>query len=321
LSDTKQLLVVHSSPHFHSSRSTSNVMLDVIIALIPALAVSVWLFGPRALIVTLICASVCVVAEYITRRILKRDNAIGDLSAVVTGLLLGFNLPPSIPFWMAGVGALVAIVVVKQMFGGLGFNFVNPALIGRIALIVSFPKEMSAFTAPFAWHGSADAVTSATPLGILNEGSGEALPSLADLFLGRHGGSLGETCALALLIGGIYLVVRRVISPVIPLCYICTTVFITTLFGQNPLVQLLSGGLILGAVFMATDYVTSPVTFSGKIIFAFGCGVLTAVIRLWGSMPEGVSFSIIIMNILVPYIERATQPVPFGVKREKEKRK
>ena len=306
-------LLVSPSPHLRRGDTTQRLMLDVIIALVPAAIASAILFGWRALLVLAVTVLSCVLSEYVCRKVMKRQNTIGDLSAVVTGILLAFNLPVGINLFMAAFGGIVAIVVVKQMFGGIGQNFVNPALTARIVLMTSFPTAMSAWTAPFAYTGvSADAVTTATPLAVLKGTAEGALPGYLDLFLGVRGGCLGEVCAAALLLGGLYLVARRVISPVIPLCYLGTVAVFTLVLGQDPLVHLLSGGLLLGAIFMATDYTTSPLTFKGRIVFGIGCGVLTVLIRVFGSLPEGVSFSIILMNILVPHIERLTRPRPFG---------
>ncbi len=310
---TNEKLLVSPSPHLRCGDTTQKLMLDVIIALIPAAIASVILFGWRALLVLAVTVLSCVLSEYVCRKVMKRDNTIGDLSAVVTGILLAFNLPVSINLFMAAFGSIVAIVVVKQMFGGIGQNFVNPALTARIVLMTSFPTAMNTWTAPFAYTGaSADAVTTATPLAVLQGTAEGTLPSYLDLFLGLRGGCLGEVCAAALLLGGLYLVARRVISPVIPLCYLGTVAVFALILGQDPLVHLLTGGLLLGAIFMATDYTTSPLTFKGRIVFGIGCGILTVLIRQFGALPEGVSFSIIIMNILVPHIERLTRPRPFG---------
>lgn len=322
------LLRVSSSPHLHSPVTTPRLMRDVVIALLPALIASVVLFGPRALLLTAVCVASSVLAEYLCRKVMKRDNTIGDLSAVVTGMLLAFNLPVGLPLWMAVIGCVVAIVVVKQCFGGLGQNFVNPAIAGRIVLMVSFPTQMTTWPTPFAYLDAGKAATTATPLAslpaMLDAGAADpsALPSLIDMLLGNRGGCLGEVCALALLLGGIYLIVRRVISPIIPVCYVAT-VAVCMLFATGfdltlTAYELLSGGLILGAFFMATDYVTSPITSKGKVIFAIGCGLITAAIRLFASLPEGVSFSIMLMNILVPHIERLTAPKPFGTPKSKE---
>lgn len=305
-------LVITSSPHLHCGMTTRGVMLDVLIALSPAAAASVLLFGWRSAAVIVVCVAACLAAEYLSRIVLKRPQTAGDLSAVVTGVLLAFNLPASIPLWQAVIGGAAAIVVAKQMFGGLGQNFVNPALVGRIVMMASFPDAMNNWITPLQ-GSAADAVTSATPLAVLSQG-GSMNYSMSELLVGIRPGCLGETCALALILGGLYLIARRVISPIIPLVYIGTVFIMTWLLGQNPLVHILSGGLMLGAIFMATDYTTSPINKAGKIVFAVGCGLLTVLIRVFGS-PEGVSFAIVIMNILVPLIERATRPLPFGEKR------
>ncbi len=315
-------LLVSSSPHVHCGMNTRDIMRDVIIALTPALAASIWLFGLRALAVELVCVASALAAEYLSRRVMKRPQTVGDLSAVVTGLLLAFNLPATIPLWQAAFGSVVAIVVAKQMFGGLGQNFVNPALVGRIVLMGSFTAEMGNWVDPFQWladpigHlGTVDAVTSATPLAQMAEGVTDidAVP----LLFGIRGGSLGETCVIALILGGLYLVIRRVISPMIPVVYIGTVFVMTWLLGADPVTHILSGGLMLGAIFMATDYATCPINRSGKLVYAIGCGLLTVLIRLYGSLPDGVSFAIVIMNILTPLIERTVRPRPFGNKRGK----
>ena len=309
----EQKLIVSASPHLRSGTSTQKIMLDVIIALAPAAVASVILFGPRALLLMAVSVASCVVCEYICRRVLKRPQTVNDLSAVVTGLLLAFNLPPEINPLVAVFGAVVAIVVVKQMFGGIGQNFVNPALTARIILMTSFPTRMTTWTAPFAYmNGEADAMTTATPLALSAQGATDSLPGLLQMFLGVRGGCLGETCALALLLGGIYLVARRVISRVIPVCYLGTAAVFSLLLGRNVLFDLMAGGLLLGAIFMATDYTTSPLTVKGKVIYGIGCGLLTMLIRVFGSLPEGVSFSNVLMNILVPLIERISRPKPFG---------
>ena len=308
-------LIVSSSPHFNGGRTTQNIMLDVIIALAPAMVASVILFGFRAAVVILTCVATCVLSEYLCRRVMKRPQTVVDLSCVVTGILLALNLPVTINPLIAVFGGVVAIVVVKQMFGGIGQNFVNPALTARIILLNSFPSRMTHWVQPFDYTATADAITTATPLGILKEGTGEALPSYLDLFLGNNAGCLGETCALAILIGGVYLIARRVISPVIPVTYLATAALFSALFGRDPLFDLLSGGLLLGAFFMATDYTTSPLYFWGRVVFAFGCGLITMVIREFGSLPEGVSYSIILMNILTPLLERAIKPRAFGAQR------
>lgn len=311
-------LMVSSSPHFNGGRTTQNIMLDVIIALCPAMIASVILFGFRAAVVILTCVASCILSEYLSRRVIKRPQTVGDLSCVVTGILLALNLPVTINPLIAVFGSVAAIVVVKQMFGGIGQNFVNPALTARIILLNSFPSRMTHWVQPFDYAATADAVTTATPLGILKEGGGE-LPSYLDLFLGNTGGCLGETCALAILLGGVYLIARRVISPVIPVTYLATVAALSMMMGRDPLFDLLSGGLLLGAFFMATDYTTSPLYFWGRIVFAFGCGLVTMLIREFGSLPEGVSYSIILMNILTPLIERAIKPHPFGAPKKQKK--
>lgn len=306
-------LIVSSSPHLRSGNTTRKIMLDVIIALLPAAVAACVIFGPRAFLLIAVCVITCVLSEFVCRKIMKRENTIGDLSAVVTGILLAFNLPVTLNPLMAVFGGIVAIVVAKQMFGGIGQNFVNPALTARIVLMSSFPSPMSTWVKPFYYlSGTADATTTASPLGILKEGTGESLPSHLDLFLGINAGCLGETCALALLIGGIYLVLRKVIHPAVPLCYLGTAALISLFAGRDVVTELLTGGIMLGAIFMATDYTTTPISLKGRIVFAIGCGILTMLIRIFGSLPEGVSFSIILMNILVPYIERLTRPKPFG---------
>lgn len=308
-------LYVSSSPHFRSNSSTRRIMLDVIIALLPAAIASVVIFGAKALMLIAICVATCVLLEYIARKIMRRDTTIGDLSAVVTGLLLALNLPVDIHPLIAMFGCLVAIVVVKQMFGGIGMNFVNPALAARIVLLVSFPSAMMRWVPAF-WYTQPDAVTAATPLT-----AQAGTFSYVDLLIGNCGGSIGEVCAAALLLGGIYLIIRKVISPIIPCVYIGTAALMSLAVGSDPLYQILSGGLLLGAIFMATDYTTSPVTKWGKVIFAVGCGVLTILLRAYSNMPEGVSFSILLMNILVPHIERLTAPRTMGFVKAKGEKK
>ena len=319
-------LTVSASPHVRSSFTVPGIMLDVIIALIPALIASIVIFGFRSLLITAVCVVSCVAFEYISRKIMKRDNTISDLSAIVTGMLLAFNLPVTIPLWMCVIGCFFAIVVVKQFFGGIGQNFVNPAIGGRIVMLVSFSSAMTNWSEPLKWKDGLDAVSAATPLASLEAGgSTDALPSLLEMFLGVRGGCIGETCAVALLLGFVYLLIRRVIKPVIPLCFVGTVAVIMLIAGKGSfefmIYEVLAGGLLLGAIFMATDYATSPLTTKGKVIFAIGCGVITAVIRLFANLPEGVSYSIIIMNILVPHIETLTKPLPFGAEKEKKSKK
>lgn len=313
-------LTVAASPHIRSGNSTTRIMLDVIIALCPALIAAGIIFGLRAVALTAVCIVSCILFEYLIRLVMKRENTIGDLSAVVTGMLLAFNLPVTLPFWMAVIGSFVAIVVVKQLFGGIGQNFANPALTARIVLFLSFSSQMTHWVEPFYYQNgtaAADAITTATPLVMLGQ-SGQ-LPDLLEMFLGLKGGCIGEVSGLAILIGGLYLMIRRVITPTIPLVYIGTVFLFAVIFDAQPVYQILSGGLMLGAFFMATDYSTSPVTELGKIIFAFGCGLITILIRMFGSYPEGVSFSILFMNILTPYIDKATMLKPLGAKYEKKR--
>ena len=305
-------------------------MLDVIISLVPALVMSVVYFGTRALALAAVTVGSAVLAEYVSRKVMKRNGTLGDLSAVVTGLILALNLPSTLPLWMGAIGSVVAIVVVKQMFGGIGQNFVNPAITARIILMVSFPTAMAKWVAPFTNGWTADAVTTATPMASLAAAKGgdlslaQGLPSLTQMLIGNHGGSMGEVCSLALLAGALYLLLRRVISPAIPFSFIGTVAVCMLIAGKGNLeyvaYELLGGGLLLGAFFMATDYTTSPLNLKGRIVFGIGCGLITSVIRIFGSLPEGVSFSIILMNILVPHIEHLTTPKPFGfVKEKKEK--
>ncbi len=324
-------LLVSASPHDHSKDTVTRIMLDVVIALVPSLIAATFLFGYRTLIVSAVSVGTCVLAEYISRIVMKRHQTVADLSAIVTGLLIAFNVPVSMPLWMVVLGDILAIVVVKQMFGGIGMNFVNPALAARIMLIASFPTEMGKWNAPFSWK--TETVTTASPLNAIKEiyRSGEitsesfdGLPSLLDMFLGKRAGSLGEVCAIALVIGLGYLLIRRVIKITIPLAYVGSFAVIMFIAGGFNLeflaYEILAGGLLLGAIFMATDYTTSPINFKGQVIFGIGCGVLTALIRLFGNLPEGVSFAIIIMNILVPHIENLTTPKPFGTVKEKKKK-
>ena len=300
-------MLVKSSPHIRDNSSTQKIMLDVILALCPAILASAIIFGLRALLVIAVTVASCVVFEYLYCRLMKKPNPIADLSAVVTGILLAFNLPSTLPLWMAVIGAFVSVVIAKQLFGGLGHNFANPAIVGRIVLAVSFAGRMTAYAYPEVTNGVA-ALAGATPLVATRNAD---LPLLT-LFLGTHGGVLGETCAAALLLGGIWLVVRRVISPVIPVTYLATVAVISLLAGQEPLVQLLSGGLMLGAIFMATDYVTSPYTLTGKLVYGLGLGIITCAIRFWATSAEGVSYAILLMNLLVPYINDLTRQKPLG---------
>ncbi|MBL1225157.1 RnfABCDGE type electron transport complex subunit D [Enterococcus sp. BWR-S5] len=313
MNQTTEDLTVSVSPHLHSGRTSRSIMLDVIIALLPAIAASGIIFGPRALILIGVTVFSCVASEYVFRRAIKRPQSIYDLTAVVTGILLALNLPVSLPFWMAALGGAIAIIIVKQFFGGVGQNFVNPAITARIVLLMSFASQMNVWKEPFHYlSDTTDIVSSATYFS--NAAAGK-LPSITDMLLGIRTGSLGETCAIALIIGGIYLIIRKVISPWIPLCFIGTVAVLSMVLGGDPLYQVLSGGLLLGAIFMATDYTTSPINTRGKIIFAVGCGLITVLIRFYASLPEGVSYAILLMNILVPHIETLTIPKVFGEKR------
>ena len=311
--NTPTMLSVSSSPHRHSGENTAYIMQDVLIALAPAALMSVVYFGWRSAMLIVLCTATCVLTEYVCRRIMKRKQTISDFSAAVTGVLLAFNLPPTLNPVFAVLGSVFAIAVVKQMFGGIGMNFVNPALAARIFLLISFPSHMSKWSQPFFYlseNSTTDVVSAATPLAQIKSGNMEI--ATIDLFIGLHGGCLGETCALALLLGGMYLLLRKVITPHIPLAFIGTVAVIALIAGQNPITHVLSGGVMLGAIFMATDYTTCPVNKIGRVIYGIGCGIITMTIRLFGALPEGVSYSIVLMNILTPHIETLTQSSPFG---------
>ena len=296
-------------------RETKKTMLCVIIALMPALIMAVYNFGARAFILTLVCVAASVLFEFLFEKITKRENTVSDLSAIVTGLLLAYNLPPTFPYWMAIIGCFVAIVIVKQLFGGIGQNFANPAITARIVLLVSFSTDMAVWAKPQErFLSAADEVTGATPLTQFAEGSTDSLPSNMEMFIGTIGGSLGEISAAALLIGAVILLVTRVISPAIPVAYIGTVFVFTWALGLDPVFHILAGGVMLGAIFMATDPTTSPKTTVGKIIFGIGCGLLTVVIRVYGTYPEGVSFAILLMNILTPHIDSLTMRKPKAEK-------
>lgn len=304
--------LVEPAPHIKSKVTTQKIMLHVIIAMLPAAGAATYIYGLRALLMIVICSASCVVAELVFEKITKRPRTISDLSAVVTGMLLAFNLPPTLPFYMAIIGSVIAIVAVKQFFGGIGQNFANPAITARIILMLSFTSYMTTWVQPFYYNMAADAVSAATPL------VSEEKYELFDLLFAKSG-CIGECCNAALLLGGLYLIVTRVINPVTPVAYIGTVALLTWASGGDVTLQVLSGGLILGSFFMATDYATTPIRTSGKLIFAVGCGLLTFVIRSFGSMPEGVSYSILIMNILTPYIDKLTVSHPFGAKKEEKK--
>ena len=301
-------LISSVSPHIGGKRTTQKIMFDVIIALMPALIASVVIFGYRSLIVTGACVISCVLSEFLFEKLCKREVTISDLSAVVTGILLAFNLPVGIPIWQAVFGIVTAIIVVKELFGGIGQNFANPAITARIIMLTAFSGTMTTWVIPESIDG-ADAISGATPLAAAAKG--EKLPSYRSLFLGTHGGCIGETCAAALLLGGAYLLIRRVITFHTPLAFIGTVAVMSLICGKDVLFQLLSGGLLLGAFFMATDYATTPSSKWGKVIFGIGCGLITVLIRFYGNLPEGVSFSILIMNIFTPYISRLTRNKPL----------
>lgn len=305
-------LHIDVSPHIGTPRKTMHIMLDVLIALLPALVAGCIIFGLRSLLVCAVTVSFAVLSEYVFCLIAKREHTVVDLSSAVTGLLLGLNLPATAPLWQCAIGSVFAIIVVKCLFGGIGQNFANPAITARIFLLISFAGTLGGGAAP-KLSSNPDLVSGATPLAVISKGG--TLPSLKDMLLGLRGGAIGETCAIALIIGFIYLVVRKVIYFETPIIYVAT-VFVLSLIAYNDfslaLYQVLSGGLLLGAIFMITDYSTTPITRSGKMIFAFGCGLITFLIRYFGSYPEGVSFAILIMNILSPYIEIWTRKRPFG---------
>ena len=324
------LLKVSPSPHVHTTQSVKSIMYGVVIALLPALAVAIYFFGLDALRVTLIAVASSVFFEWVIQKyLLKGELSVTDGSAIITGILLAFNVPSSLPWWMIVLGSLVAIGVAKMSFGGLGKNPFNPALIGRVFLLISFPVDMTTWPVNRFVHAlHPDAITGATPLGLLKEGikNGESMkallheiPDKLHLFIGNTGGSLGEVSALAIVLGGLFLIYRRIITWHIPVSYILTVfVFTGILFLVNPekyvdpVIHLFAGGLMLGAFFMATDMVTSPMTYKGMIIFGVGAGLLTTIIRVWGAYPEGVSFAILIMNAATPLINQSIKPKRFG---------
>ncbi len=317
-------LVVSSAPHLVTNMDTSKIMLMVLIGLAPSFLVSIYVFGARVITLTLICIAASMFFEWAWNKLMHKTQTVGDLSAAVTGTLIAFNVPAGLPYWIAIVGCFVAIIVVKQLFGGMGKNIVNPAITARIVLFISFATEMTTWPLP---KMAADATSTATPLGVLAEGGAE-LPSNMQMFLGFIGGSMGEVSAIALLIGGLFLIWKKIISPIIPCCFI-GTVFVFALIyyaatGEGDALEMavfhiLAGGVMLGAFFMATDYVTSPLLPMGKVIFGIGCGLITMIIRLWGQYPEGVSFSILIMNCLTPLIENFCQKRLYGGAKKNEK--
>lgn len=330
------MITVSPAPHDHSKESVNNLMFGVLIALVPTFIVSVIFFGVGALIITVTSVLSCVTFEYLIQRfILKKESSISDGSAMVTGLLLALCLPSNIPVWLVILGSLVAIGVAKMSFGGLGNNPFNPALVGRVFLFVSFPVNMSSYPEPLQrWFSYTDATTGATPLAMMKEGIKNSepvsdimkeIPSYFDLFLGKMGGSAGEIAAFALIIGLIYLLVRKIITIHIPLSIILTVTLFTGILWfsdpvkyADPLFHLLTGGLLIGAIFMATDYVTSPMTPGGMWIYGIGIGIITVLIRVFGSYPEGVQFAILIMNAFVPLINKYVRPTRFGERPENE---
>lgn len=322
-------LIVSHSPHIASNDTVTNIMLDVIVALMPAFIAGILIFGFRALVVTIVCIISCVLSEYIWQKILKKPDTTSDLSAIVTGMLLAFNLPASIPLWMAVISSVFAIIVVKQFFGGLGHNFMNPALAGRAFLLAAWAGSMTTWYVPgsvLPIFGTPDAISAATPLAAYVDGAVKF--DYLTLFLGNTGGCIGETSALAILIGAIYLIAKKVIRIRVPFIYIATVALGMWLFGGregiatgDPLYAILSGGLMLGACFMATDYTTTPTTPWGQVIFALGCGIITVLIRVWGGYPEGVSYSILLMNIATPLIDKIAAPRRFGYKKVKKEAK
>lgn len=301
-------LIVSTSPHVHSEFSTRKIMGMVILALLPAGVTGVYFLGLSSLCVILACVAACVLSEWAWNKfVMHRKNTINDLSAVVTGLLLAYNLPPTIPIWMAICGCVFAIIVVKEFYGGIGCNIVNPALAARAMMLISWPTAMTTWTV--------QGMSGPTPLALMKAGS-EVNVSIWNMLAGNMGGCIGETSSLLLILGGIYLIWEEVISWRIPVVYIATTAILGCLFGHGEaLVEIITGGLLIGAIFMATDYTTSPMTAKGQYIYAFGCGLLTALIRTWGGYPEGVSFSILIMNIAVPLIDMYTEPKVLGAPR------
>lgn len=323
----EEKLIVSHSPHISGKDSVSGIMLDVVIALLPALLAGCLVFGYRALLVALISVVSCVVFEGLWQKLLKKPVTVCDLSAVVTGLLLALNLPASIPLWMPIIGAFFAIIIVKQFFGGLGHNFMNPALAARAFLLASWALAMTTWPQPgsvIPLFNTADVVTTATPLALYADRA-QNLPSYLTLFLGNIGGCIGETSTLAILLGGVYLLLRRVIRLRVPVTFIATAAVGFWIFGGHDgfftgdwLYQILSGGLMLAAFFMATDYATTPFTPKGQIIFGLGCGIITVLIRLWGGYPEGASYAILLMNVVTPLIDKATAPRRYGTTMKKE---
>ena len=316
-------LTISGSPHVHGELSVKKIMYLVILALMPAFAVSIYFFGFNAIRVTLISVATCVLTEFLIQKfMMKGECTIGDGSAILTGILLAFNVPSNIPWWMVVVGGIVAIGIAKMSFGGLGKNPFNPALVGRVFMLISFPVAMTTWPVPDQNFWSVDVITGPTTLGLLKEGGVNAVSNINywDMLIGNTGGSFGEMCALALIIGGLFLIIMKIIDWQTPVIIIATVALVSGICWLidpstyvNPLYHILSGGLILGAFFMATDMVTSPMTIGGKCIFALGIGLITIIIRLWGQYPEGMSFAILIMNAVVPLINKGFKPKRFGV--------
>ena len=330
MTDYKNLkLIASSSPHIRSNEDTRSIMLDVIIALLPAMGWSIYCFGIKALVLTLVSVVSCVFFEWAYRKLMKKSCMVGDLSAVVTGMLLSFVCPVDLPWWVIIIGAFFSIVVVKQLYGGIGCNFLNPALAGRAFLLASYATAMTTWAIPKI---RPDVTSAATPMAIMKEGTEEVFTtlmsnySIGDMFIGKVGGSLGEVSALCLLVGGVYLLIRKVISWQIPVAYIGTVAILTLIAApagmdnvQYMLYNVFGGGLMLGAIFMATDYATSPVTKPGQIIFGIGCGLLTCFIRRFGSYPEGVCYSILIMNCTTWLLDKYIRPTIYGAAKKEKK--
>jgi len=320
-------LTVSSSPHLVTGLDTRKTMMMVLIALIPSFIVAIYVFGPRVIALTLVCVAASVIFEWGYNKLMKKTQTVGDLSACVTGTILAFNLPANFPFWMAIIGCFVSIVIVKMLFGGIGRNIANPAIVGRIVLLLSFATQMT--TWPVTRLATTDATTGATPLGLLKEGHMADLPSNMEMFLGFIGGSMGEVSAIALLIGGVFLIWKKIISPIIPCAFIGTVfVFALIYYGivggeysaiHMAIFHVCAGGVMLGAFFCATDYVTSPIMPKAKLVFGIGCGLVTMIIRLWCNYPEGVSFAILFMNVMTPLIDNFAIKKFYGGAKKNEK--
>lgn len=300
-------MIVTCSPHIRDKDNTQSIMRDVLIALAPALVVAVMMFGVRALLLVAVCVLFAVGSEFLFEKACGRPNTVGDLSAAVTGVLLAYNLPVGLPLWMAAFGSIVAVIAVKQLFGGIGQNFANPAITARIVLLISFTGPMTDWVT-----GYPDAVAGATPLALMADGALDRLPSIGQMALGQIGGCIGEVSSVALLLGFAWLLYRKTITWHITVSFVATVVVLTALMGQPAMYHLFAGGLLLGAIFMATDYSTSPATPKGRIIFGIGCGLLTVLIRVFGNYPEGVSFAILLMNIVAPHISNLTMNKALG---------